>query len=280
MAGQLEAFFALILFAFVGSIILLVTAVWSSTVKRQPAWYSLLVSNAIAAATYSILLVSGNKSVRDPPFGICVTQAALGYATPVLVTGTTLTLVVKAFLGVKAQISGTAGIRKTNATVLIIGFPYILHGIMFIASLIVGLGNPTTVRREDGFYCTFIIRTPARTSGVISICLTLIAICFLGAMFWCLRGHWKTMGGKTIRILLFFFFCLGVVITASLVPDSTDQNLDVILACLPVAAVLIFGTARDIGRAWMFWKRNPVLAPASVRNADEASDKVETSQVV
>jgi hypothetical protein len=80
----LDAFFALLIFAFAGSIILLLTAVWSPTVKRQPAWLSLMLSNALVTVSYSLLFFFGYKSVREPPFGLCVTQAALGYAAPVL----------------------------------------------------------------------------------------------------------------------------------------------------------------------------------------------------
>jgi hypothetical protein len=81
---RLDAFFALLIFAFAGSIILLLTAVWSPAVKRHPAWLSLMFSNTLATASYSLLFFFGYKSVRDPPFELCVIQAALAYAAPVL----------------------------------------------------------------------------------------------------------------------------------------------------------------------------------------------------
>ncbi|KAH6913020.1 hypothetical protein BKA70DRAFT_1422568 [Coprinopsis sp. MPI-PUGE-AT-0042] len=265
----LDAFFALLIFAFAGSIVLLDRCV-------------------VSYASYSILFFFGYKSVREPPFGLCVTQAALGYAAPVLMAGTTLPLVVtvrpfplfsnkiaisikcQAFYNVKARISGTAVIRQTSATALmgrqIIGFPYILHGTMFIACLIIGLANPTTVRRDDGFYCTFIVREPARTTAGIVIVLVVIAICFLG--------------GKTFRPVVFFWACLVFVTITSKILDSDDQNLNVVLACLHIAVVMIFGIAKDIGRAWMFWRTwQPELIPAS-DDEDKPLTKAETTQVV
>ncbi|KAH6888866.1 hypothetical protein BKA70DRAFT_1265784 [Coprinopsis sp. MPI-PUGE-AT-0042] len=274
-----DAFFALLIFALFASIILLLTAVWSPIVKRQPAWLSLMFSNILATASYSLLFFFGYKSEQEPPFGLCVSQAALGYATPVPATGTTLTLVVTTFFTVKARISGAAVTRRTNATVLIIGFPYVMHGIMFLAALIVGLVNPMTVQRGDEFYCTFIIRTPARTTAGISILLMSIAIAFLGGIFWHLRGHWKMMGRMTIRITVFFLACLAAIITASTLPGSANQDLSIVLACLAVAVVLIFGLAKDIGQAWMFWRKPREMAPAA--DAEEkALGRVETSETV
>jgi hypothetical protein len=78
------AFLALQMFGLCGGILLLITALLSSSVGRHATWFSFMFSWVISAGSYCLLLFSGHAYEPNPPHAICLTQAALVYAVPPL----------------------------------------------------------------------------------------------------------------------------------------------------------------------------------------------------
>lgn len=60
-------------------IFVLAPALFSSYVKRSRAWFGVLTAWMLYSATY--LLLIGRQLDPEPPYGLCMLQAALVYAT-------------------------------------------------------------------------------------------------------------------------------------------------------------------------------------------------------
>lgn len=60
-------------------ILVLAPALFSSHVKRSRAWFGVLTAWMLYSATY--LLLIGRQLDPEPPYGLCMLQAALVYAT-------------------------------------------------------------------------------------------------------------------------------------------------------------------------------------------------------
>ncbi|KAF5342944.1 hypothetical protein D9758_014962 [Tetrapyrgos nigripes] len=85
-----------------------------------------------------------------------------------------------------------------------------------------------------------------------------------------LRTGARAFRSMFIRVTLFSVFGLISVVTGLLFllvilmkdPDNGLADLNIVLACFPTAAVLIFGTHEDLLKIWLFWKKREIK-PAS-----------------
>lgn len=81
-------FFALQLIGLVGSIFTIVIAHFSP-IRRHLTWYNFLASWIISSLSYSLLLFAGQidlsgEKKSEVPFGLCVFQSSVIYASPPL----------------------------------------------------------------------------------------------------------------------------------------------------------------------------------------------------
>lgn len=83
-ARVVEAFMIMQISGGAGLFIILATAVFSRNVHRYTTWYSFCASWAFSCISYSLLAFSGQQTRTMPDFNLCVVQAALIYAAPVL----------------------------------------------------------------------------------------------------------------------------------------------------------------------------------------------------
>lgn len=72
------------LFAAIGHVAMIATALFSKRVLRQPSWINFSFSWLVSALSYCILLFTGEIGAIVPTRGICLTQAALVTAMPPL----------------------------------------------------------------------------------------------------------------------------------------------------------------------------------------------------
>lgn len=76
---ELKAFNALQLLGLIGSIFVLVTALFSS-VPRQATWYNFFISWTVFCASYLLLFFDGHAYDGDPELSLCIAQSSLTYA--------------------------------------------------------------------------------------------------------------------------------------------------------------------------------------------------------
>ncbi|KAF8157152.1 hypothetical protein B0H34DRAFT_798458 [Crassisporium funariophilum] len=259
----LKAFIALQLFGLVGLVLMALTVLLSNTAPRHITWSSFVFSWIISCISYTLLFVAGQLENPTPPFGLCLTQAALIYSAPPLTAASTLALVTQVYFNVRNLFSDQLRRNEKVWTSALLTIPYLMHGVMAIACLVLGLNNPSTVQRiEVGTYCNFKNRIPSKTSSITVAALMLptiileVLICNILRQNWSILKRRKYSPSTALRIIGFSMFGILAIALSIVFASSKDRDpeLNIILSLLPAAAVLIFGTQSDILRVWMFWK--------------------------
>ncbi|KAF5350777.1 hypothetical protein D9758_010329 [Tetrapyrgos nigripes] len=166
----LHIFFAFQLFSLAGlSVILFTTAI--TRTWKHPTWINFCVTWIISCISYSLLV--GRPLSYVPPHQLCLAQAALIYTVPTLTAFGTFSLVLHVFRMVRH--CGDGGKALTIALVV---SPYLAASGMMVMALIIGLRDPSTVRRtSSGLYCDMGNEIPGRISaGVVTIVMIVCII--------------------------------------------------------------------------------------------------------
>ncbi|KAJ7650202.1 hypothetical protein FB45DRAFT_1017601 [Roridomyces roridus] len=258
------------IFGFFALGIIVLTAWLAPTVHRTGAWYSFMGS---WMSFY--FLIAGQQEGAQPNLSVCIVQAAFVYAAPPLTSTVSVAFLLHLFSTVSTIF--TSSNRSRNWRVVMHLFPFAVHFVIFLETLIVGLANSDKVFRDrTGMFCSFnnIPFQLKLTSAV--VILDMIAMLVLEALtFVLLRRNWaafkrlrvRSNGTLSlplmIRVSLFSFLPMIAMVlgTMSFMPDPpiSEAQSNVVVAFLPTAAAVIFGTQQDILRVWMFWKNSTTV---------------------
>ncbi|KAJ3746363.1 hypothetical protein DFH05DRAFT_938939 [Lentinula detonsa] len=254
-----------------GSILMLLTVCISKTVKRRWSWINFVFTWIVSCTSYS-LLVRGPMNWQ-PDYPLCLTQAALVYTVPTLTASASLALVIQVLISVRAfaapNPTGEAATNdRRNAllhrlyTLLMVSLPYIAGTGMFAVSLVIGLKDRETVIREPGgFYCNMLNPIPGKLSAVIVAVIMLICLCLSITISIILGRNWRAFSSDAhaplatvLRVLCFSAFSVVAVVLGLLFfftpRGKHGPGLQITLAIIPVAAVLVFGSQTDLVRSW------------------------------
>jgi len=147
---EIEVFNVLQIVAFLLHGAILFTALLSSNVRRTPTWFGLIASWMVF--TLSNFLIVGQQIGPDPGFWICLTQAGLIYAAPVLCGFCGVAFILQLYFTV-SNIFKAAQICTKRVCFLLLA-PPILYALIFAEVLVQGLLNPKLVQRDEtGMYC-------------------------------------------------------------------------------------------------------------------------------
>lgn len=254
------------LFGLCGTVLMLLTAILARGAPRHDAWFSVVFSFIVSTTSYCLLLMAGHINNFKPPISICASQAALIYAAPPLTAGTSLGLVAQIYYNISnvASESGDARHRKIWSIAIVI-LPYLFYFPMAIASLVAGLNHPDAAQRgSDSAYCSFNDKLSAipRVASITTAVLMIPVIGLQIATWIKLRRTWRVIReqvvplGTVVRVLTFTVFgalCIGLGVVVASVPNW-NPAFDIMLATVPVAFVLIFGSQPDLCIYWAFWK--------------------------
>lgn len=265
----IKAFISFHLFGLFGTLIMLITAIFSRSTPRHSTWYSFTISWIISAISYTLLFWSGDLTGPPPPFTLCLVQSMMIYSVPSLTAGTTLGLVVQIWFLVRSVAKPTSkkaiGIPPMLLTALLAG-PYFIYATFLISILVAGWRNPRIVRRAStGLYCSFKHTAPGRISTFIVVSIMVptvvleILICRALRQQW---SHFKNLPyslSMALRVAAFTFvgFLSIALSMVFLLMTHHGSELNIVISILPVSAVLVFGTQADLIRVWMFWKPKP-----------------------
>ncbi|THU97955.1 hypothetical protein K435DRAFT_49036 [Dendrothele bispora CBS 962.96] len=307
-----KVFIAFQMVALVGSLLTFITA-FSSSVRRHPTWYNFLASWIISCISYSLLFFGGELNEPKPSIGLCMTQASLIYAAPPLfvspcslrinaiikpvklddfsrsTAATTLGLVVQIWFTVRNLLSKNPMIGQSFWTTLILALPWLLWCGVIAESVGFALSEPSSIRKTgSGMYCNTGIPIPGRVSAVLAALHLIPAVIIEVLIFLSLRKNWAAMKQRkntmSMIIRVFGFSVFGVFALAlSLFFVFTihhGADLNIVVATIPVAAVLIFGSQSDLLNVYMFWKRKrqaplalpPTPLPEQSQNDIEKDD--------
>lgn len=285
----LEYFFTVQITGGVGVLIVLLTVLLSSRVRRHTVWTSFCVTWIISVVSYCLLLIAGQQTGAQPNPTLCLIQASMIYGAPVLTAQSMLCLVCQLWSTLKRNSSAKVQGERTAQTILLLVFPYTIYVLALVESLVIGLLNPTkVVRAPSDIYCIISNTIPGKVSGVIVIITEAITIFYEARIGLIVYYNWRhfnrpdTTGSISptlmIRVAVFTFFGF-VTIAASLVLLSHVASIvpNVFIAIMPLAAFLVFGTQLDIVRVWIFWRPAPPPARLSVLSSAHTSSSVDSS---
>ncbi|THU83334.1 hypothetical protein K435DRAFT_971613 [Dendrothele bispora CBS 962.96] len=265
---RLDIFLALQVIGLIGCIIVLFTALFSS-VSRQVTWYNFFISWTIFCISYLLLFFAGQGHNHEPPFALCLAQSSLTYAAPPFAAAATLGMVIQLYCNIFTSLTGTRIKRERLWNIVIPLLPYLVFFGVTLESLIVGL-----VLKEARFstvsYCSLETVVPGRVTAALVVFLIVPVLVLNVIIYRRLHNHssalrtTRAFRSMFIRVTLFSLFGLISVVAGLLfffvvfLQDSDDglADLDIVLACIPNAAVLLFGTHKDLLQVWMFWKKD------------------------
>ncbi|KAJ7216817.1 hypothetical protein C8J57DRAFT_277946 [Mycena rebaudengoi] len=248
------------------------TALLSSRVKRVSTWYCYMV--AWMAFCITPFLVIGHQTHADPPpsFAPCVVDSALMYASRPFAAFATLSLILQLYLNISTRLKHRK-VRPRSVFVLLV-IPPTLYFITFFTTLILGIVKPTQVKLEPGgFYCHIQVAhsLPAGIIACFVLFATVACVVIEAMIIFLLSRNWRAFRALQIhdehtvslsiiiRVSAFAFLPmigLGLSFT-TYVPHLVEKIFppyNLLLASLPTAAALIFGSQTDLMHVWMFWR--------------------------
>ncbi|KAJ7766393.1 hypothetical protein DFH07DRAFT_352700 [Mycena maculata] len=246
------------------------TALCSSRVKRVSTWYTYIVAWMVFCVPP--FLIIGHQTPLDPPpsFAACVVDSALMYASRPFAAFATLALLLHLYLNVSTRLRN--GQVRPEFVLALIVIPPISYLGMLLYTLLLGIHAPDQVQPEpQGFYCHISSTTPAIVGAALVVFGTTAALLvevltvILLWRNWCAfralqrRDEHAVSLSIIIRISVFGTFpVIGLILSfTTYTPNLLDRIFpvyNIILALLPVAAGLIFGSQMDLIKVWMFWR--------------------------
>ncbi|KAF9048695.1 hypothetical protein BJ165DRAFT_1044982 [Panaeolus papilionaceus] len=264
-------FDTLYIFGFMSMMVVVLTAWISSRIQRVSLWFLFMSSWVITSA--SNLLLLGQQTGNPPNFSLCLIQASLIYSTPALSATSGVAFMLHVYLSVRLALKSNTRVPRF-ATYLMHLIPCAAFLGVLIEVLVIGLLSPHNVVPDtSGMYCHIAERIPNKITAGIAI-VSMLFIMILDVMVTLtLRRLWRETGrlqplythehvslDSIIRVIV-FGFCPMISLAVSFlqyIPKHAQEGakLNIILAILPICAFLIFGSQRDILRAWRIYRRD------------------------
>ncbi|KAG2003151.1 hypothetical protein CC2G_003775 [Coprinopsis cinerea AmutBmut pab1-1] len=238
--GLLTPFLIFHLFTVLGGLVMLTTAIFcSSRVPRQPVWFSFISSFVIYSGSFALLVFTGygfkgegqrseTGLLLGPGFGVCLAQAAMQYSALPFTSATTFALVAQVFFNIKNWVKETMPTkRQENLLLFFLGAPYILYVGMLTSFIVIGLLNPTTVQLgARDFYCSFIMRVPARITSILVAVLMIPTVVLNSITLYHLRGNWNLLRGSVRRVMAFSVVGVLAIVFVSLLTLEMSLGAD------------------------------------------------------
>ncbi|KAJ3793052.1 hypothetical protein GGU11DRAFT_801205 [Lentinula aff. detonsa] len=270
--SELKAFNALQFLGLIGSVLSLVTALFSS-VPRQATWYNFFISWIVFCISYLLLFFAGHAYGGEPELYLCIAQSSLTYAASPFAASCCLALVIQLYLNIQATLNGKFIRGKRYMRIVLLITPYIIFISVMIESL--AMSFATNVKFSSVSYCSLENHLPGRITAALVIILIvpmlvlnlLIYLSFRKHRSFLQEGNYTSMFVRVsaftlcglISVIVGLFFFLRAFIGGG---DSNQGlvELDIILAMAPVSAVVIFGTHKDLLNVWLFWRNQTPIA--------------------
>ncbi|KAJ7669484.1 hypothetical protein DFH06DRAFT_1181310 [Mycena polygramma] len=262
----INIFLTLQMLGLIGSVALVLTTTLSSRASRNATWQNFFTSWIISTVSYSLLMWSGQLYIPEPSFGICLAQAGLIYGIPSLTAATTFGLIAQIWFSVQTLLAHKVKHERLFTIGLLI-LPYAILFSMVVASWVIGIRNPNVVEIiGSGMYCHLgPSGTLGRVSAAVVVLLLLPTLALEISICIALRRNWGTFKRMKhslsiiIRVMIFTMFgILAIALSAIFVfSENHGAALNIVFATMPVTAVVVFSTQRDIIGVWMFWKPKP-----------------------
>ncbi|KAI0749226.1 hypothetical protein C8Q80DRAFT_1160745 [Daedaleopsis nitida] len=253
----------------IGLLAVLLTAIFASKVYRHFTWLNFCITWLIYCISYTLLGFSGQQTSPKPPsYPLCLAQASMIYAAPVLVAMSTFSLVLQLWFTLSNALQPPKQKqRDTLRNIALLLAPYIAWLGFVIGILVIGTERPELVVRAGHFvYCTISGGKAGNITAIVTaaiLCIMVVLDLYIGAM---LYRNWRALRGSdrpgqipfslVVRIAIFSFVCvIGIGCTMVFLSNVSYIAGNIIISLMPVIAFLVFGTQQDILNVWLFWRR-------------------------
>ncbi|KAK0461677.1 uncharacterized protein EV420DRAFT_121517 [Desarmillaria tabescens] len=237
-------------------LLVLLTAQFSSAVKRSKTWFVFIGSIVGWCASY--LLLFGHQIGDGPPVGLCAFQAAVIYSTNPFGPSAALALELELFINLKALVNQTGGLGVKGVWGLVL-FPLLVYCIMLAWVITVGLSHPNLLEREPAhMFCH--IRSPTDSEGislaqpsVVSAALAMLHKRKVGASQSTSTASLLSTSDLIRRnSFVTALTVFGVVMAITSYSQLSEANpvWNLALAGVPIVTFFLFGTHMDFIRVW------------------------------
>ncbi|KAL1670684.1 hypothetical protein GGF50DRAFT_93597 [Schizophyllum commune] len=247
----------------VGLPIIIATVLLSRHASRHPTMINLFISLFIYSLSYLLLIFGRQQEEQFDPAGkpsaLCQAQQALVHGAPTMSMWNTFRTPHSPI-----TITNYAWWPHSAGLTFSLALPYVVFIAYTVASAVLGAKYPETVNASNGLYCT-ILKDPFRHYAVPGY--TAVALLFV-IIFEVLAGiklykSWTSisrmfpMARRQTTIYMFtrvVIFNVYSIITLSasaiFLADALSAWPYFVQAGLPLAAVVVFGTQKDLLQAW------------------------------
>ncbi|KAF9041730.1 hypothetical protein BDZ89DRAFT_314901 [Hymenopellis radicata] len=274
----------------IGLPILILTFALSKSILRHPTVVNLWITWVIYSVSYCILLYSGQSGTSYPPTALCLAQSALIHGGPPMSGIAGLMVVYQIWHAFKepVQFHGASPHRRWSLNVKIcLGIPYVVLVAFTIASAVLGAKYPEKVYiSSSGLYCTIHNLGAFSRYGVPVFCAAAMGLVIIleGVILVRYYRMWsqisrgfplatrRTSLSLILRVVLFSLY--SVVVFCVAISFMSDYSRTVawpymVEASVPLCAVVIFGSQRDLFGVWCFWR--PKRPPMAISNASDST---------
>ncbi|KJA26312.1 hypothetical protein HYPSUDRAFT_64036 [Hypholoma sublateritium FD-334 SS-4] len=255
----------------VSLLIILLTAWRSRDVRRRPTWFMAVGSWVVISVANTLLIGHQTGLAEHIPHGICLVQSILIYTSPVFCAFSAVSFLLQTYLAMSIYTLPNISGVNTNIVVLYV-VPCAISLSIVVEGLILGVSKPLYVERDaSGLYCNFSISTPRKITGGSIMCGLLIVLLIEALMIVAFRQRAQNVAKldkleyaenrqavyvDDLARVGAFTTCALVSFSVSLVQYMPKYMIDngvvsVVQATLPCCAGLIFGSQKDILRAWL-----------------------------
>jgi len=265
--GSLVLFLVLhVLGGHVGMPLILFTIFASRQIMRHPVFVNFCITWTCFSSSYLVLLYAGQIENLYPAFPLCLTQAAMIYAGAAMIGVSSFVFVLHLYLVLRGAVYPNPALKwHTLRLVIILGVPYLAYMLVFTVAMIAGYSNPQPVHRSS-FYCTISIPAVAHLGTGIAAAGLIFSLVIGVLIVITLHQNREIIskGGKkgglnlslVIRALVFIVWGIIALLTcAAILAHSMTAVSNIIIACLPITATLLFGSQTELLRVWCLWRK-------------------------
>ncbi|KAF8524354.1 hypothetical protein BU17DRAFT_63342 [Hysterangium stoloniferum] len=310
------AFLALqIIGGHIGLFVVLIFAVFSRRIRRDPTFLNFCITWIFSSIVFSLMLyrgTSGNtilNTLGEVAPNQCLAQAALTEGAQVMTASSTLSLVVRLWISLRAAIYGESkGLKQDQwITAVLLVTPYMFFLVFALAAVNLGMQNivvtDATLQRviPVNFYCT----VSGPTSFVLGVYGTTLALLLVTMGFdvhiisilykhWAAFRHVKAKSAVSLSLLLrvIIFSLYRIVVAVAYVSvlkrppqtGSTGQGttlsvsfgfpvwVDMLQAAIPLLGAIILGIRNDMLSAITCWHWSGTDHTSSLRSVSDGDN--------
>ncbi|KAL4252175.1 G-protein coupled receptors family 2 profile 2 domain-containing protein, partial [Pleurotus pulmonarius] len=219
-----RVFMGMQLFGWAGYTLIIWTVFLSRKIHKHPVWIMFCLSWLISCVSYVLLFLAGEMDSNEPNHTLCLVQACLIYAVPVLTASATLALIIHLWFNVRTVVFHIETRHARTRDFLLCLFPYIPALCFFFGVLWYALEKPEEVKPGDScMYCVVGASFPGKASAIYVALILASGVGIEAVIATTLYNNWRSYTRSSrdsfaliIRVVLFTAFGFMSIVSSHL----------------------------------------------------------------